>query len=466
MALLQKQFDTHWKGRDPWQGDQQVIENAMRQSPRYKMLQEEGYSEEEILENFKKPIPMRLFSWSGRVKKTISPLDSIKYYQQFLNTGLLSVQPKSGHVLAWVGGINHEEFQYDHVRSKRQVGSTFKPIVYAAALQNGIEPCNFYPNKQVTYTQYENWTPRNADGQYGGEYSMRGALAKSVNTVSAQLIMETGIEPTIELAHQMGINSPLPNVPALALGAADISLLEMVGVYATIASQGYRVDPVYILQIKDSQGKIIRQHQKPATAKVLSAETALLVTKLMQGVVEEGSGASLRTRYKLTMDIAGKTGTTQDQTDGWFIGFTPELVTGVWVGGENPLVRFRTLELGGGSATALPVWAEFMSKLSQKKKLDINLHARFPVLPAVLQEKLACESFVDNSVVEETFIDRVINDIFNGGNRSEEEKQKQEAEKIAREKRKEEEKTAKEQKRDERKKRREERRRKRQGKDE
>jgi penicillin-binding protein 1A len=239
MASLQKIFDNHWKGRNPWEGDEQVIENAMRQSQRYKALLEEGYTEEEIRENFEKPISMKLFSWTGPVKKTLSPLDSIRYYQRFLNTGLVSVEPGSGYVRAWVGGISHEEFQYDHVRSKRQVGSTFKPIVYAAALEKGIEPCSFYPNKQVTYTQYENWTPRNADGQYGGEYSMRGALAKSVNTVSAQLIMETGIEPTIDLAQRMGIKSSLPKVPALALGAADISLLEMVSAYALLLTGAY-----------------------------------------------------------------------------------------------------------------------------------------------------------------------------------------------------------------------------------
>jgi penicillin-binding protein 1A len=197
----------------------------------------------------------------------------------------------------------------------------------------------------------------------------------------------------------------------------------------------------------------------------MSSQTALLVTRLMQAVVDEGSGVSLRNQYKLTMDIAGKTGTTQDQTDGWFIGFTPNLVTGVWVGGENPLIRFRTLELGGGSATALPVWAEFMNGLSRKKNLGITLNKRFAVLPAELEQKLACESYVDNSAGEGTFIDRIIDDIFNTGGRSEEDKQREEEEKIAREKRKEEEKSGREQKREERKKRREERKRKRQEKD-
>lgn len=465
MAMLQKVFNTHWKGRNPWQNDEQVIENAMRQSQRYKLLLEEGYSEEEIRENFEKPVPMRLFSWGKPIKKTISPLDSIRYYQQFLNTGLVSIEPGNGYVRAWVGGISHEEFQYDHVKSKRQVGSTFKPIVYAAALEKGIEPCSFFPNKQVTYAQYENWTPRNADGQYGGEYSMKGALAHSVNTVSAQLIMETGIEPTIELAHRMGVKSTLPKVPALALGAANISLLEMVSTYATIANEGKSVEPVYILQIDDRNGKTIRKHQKTTPVRAISEETALLVTKLMQSVVEEGSAAKLRTQFGLTMDIAGKTGTTQDQTDGWFIGFTPQLVTGVWVGGEHPSVRFRTLELGGGSATALPVWAEYMKSLSQKKVYKEKGPGRFAALPIALEERLACESFVEDSTNGGTFVDRLIDNILNVGNQSEENKKRAEQERLAREQRKQEEKVDKEQKKEERKRRREERKRKRQSKD-
>jgi penicillin-binding protein 1A len=465
MASLQKVFDAHWKGHNnPWQGNTEVIENAMKQSQRYKMLQEEGLSEEEIRKVFNRPIPMKLFSWAGSVKKTMSPLDSIRYYQKFLNTGLLSMEPGSGYIRAWVGGISHEEFQYDHVRSKRQVGSTFKPIVYAAALESGIEPCNYFPNEQVTYAQYENWTPRNADAQYGGEYSMRGALAKSVNTVSAQLIMKTGIEPTIALAQQMGISSPLPKVPALALGAADISLLEMVSAYATIASGGKRTEPVYILQILNREGKTIRQHRQTAAEQALSAQTAALVTRLMQGVVEEGSAARLRTQYNLTMDIAGKTGTTQDQTDGWFIGFTPQLVTGVWVGGEHPQVRFRTLELGGGAATALPIWAEYMKSLSQTKAYKQKGNTRFIALPAELEQKLNCYSFIEEPAAGDTFIDRIIDNILNVGNRREEDKQKQEEEKIAREQRKQEEKAARERKREERKKRREEKKRKRQSK--
>jgi penicillin-binding protein 1A len=465
MAALQKVFNAHWKGRNPWQGDEQVIQNAMRQSKRYKMLMEEGLSEEEIRENFEKPIPMRLFNWGKPIRKTMSPLDSIRYYQKFLNTGLISIEPGSGLVRAWIGGISHEEFQYDHVRSKRQVGSTFKPIVYAAALEKGIGPCDFFPNQQVTYAQYENWSPRNADGQYGGEYSMRGALANSVNTVSAQLIMETGIEPTIQLAQRMGIKSDLPKVPALALGAANISLLEMVSAYATIANGGKSVEPVYILQINDRQGKTIRKYKPADPVEAFSEETALLVTKLMQAVVNEGSAARIRSQFGLTMDIAGKTGTTQDQTDGWFIGFTPKLVTGVWVGGEHPSVRFRTLSLGGGAATALPVWADYMKAVSQKKVYKSNGPDRFPVLPVELEERLSCEAYIEDSSTEETFVDRLLDNILNVRDRSEEDKKRAEEERIAREQRKHEEKVTKEQKKEERKKRREERKRKRQSKD-
>ena len=340
----------------------------------------------------------------------MSPLDSLRHHQKFLNSGLLAMEPHTGYIRAWVGGIDHHVFKYDHVRSRRQVGSTFKPIVYAAALERGIAPCTFFPNERQTYAEHEDWSPRNANEVYGGEYSMRGALANSVNTVSAQLIMETGVDRTVALARRMGIRNELPEVPSLALGTANLSLLEMVSAYASFASDGYQVNPVYIDHITDRSGKVLRQHKQPNSSRALSRTNAAMMLQLMQGVVEEGSAVRLRSEFGLKMDIAGKTGTTQEQADGWFIGITPNLITGVWVGAESPKVRFRTLELWQGSRTALPIWGEFTKRVAQDPAYVGYYNSRFKPLPAELQARLACESYREVAP-EENFFDRVIDSI-------------------------------------------------------
>ncbi|MBF9254602.1 transglycosylase domain-containing protein [Pontibacter sp. 172403-2] len=411
MTLLQKQFDAHWRGRTPWGRNTQVLQAAMHRSDRYKKMMAAGKSEAEITAAFRKPVPMQLFGWSGNSTKTMSPMDSLAYYERFLNTGLFSVEPHSGYVRAWVGGINHRIFKYDHVRARRQVGSTFKPFVYAAALEQGVEPCDYFPNERMTYPAYDNWSPRNADEQYGGEYSMRGALAHSVNTISAQLIMKTGIDNTMDMAHRLGISSKLPEVPSLALGTANLSLQEMVTAYATFANRGYRVDPVYILKITDRNGKVLREHRKNEHAeKVLSEKTAAVMLYLMQGVVEEGSAASLRSRFGLKMDIAGKTGTTQDFADGWFIGITPQLVTGVWVGGESPQVRFRTLALGQGAHTALPIWGDFIRRIAIDPDYKGYYNSHFDPLPPRLLASLSCASFRAEPP-KENFLERVLDKV-------------------------------------------------------
>ncbi|ARS37786.1 penicillin-binding protein 1A [Pontibacter actiniarum] len=411
MAQLQKQFDAHWRGRAPWGRSSNVLQVAMQRSDRYRKMKEAGKSEADIAAAFREPVPMQVYAWGGTDKKTMSPLDSIAYYQRFLNTGLLSVEPHSGYVRAWVGGINHHVFKYDHVRAKRQVGSTFKPIVYAAALEKGLQPCDYFPNERITYPEYDNWSPRNASEQYGGEYTMRGALAHSVNTVSAQLIMKAGVRKTVAMAHRLGISSDLPEVPSLALGTADLSLLEMVTAYATFANRGYQVDPVYIQKITDRDGKVLREHRAGEGAKkVLSEKTAALMLHLMQGVVEEGSAAKLRSQFGLKMDIAGKTGTTQEHADGWFIGITPQLVTGVWVGGESPEVRFRTLALGQGSHTALPIWGDFIRRIAIDPAYKGYYNSHFEPLPPSLQASLNCASFRAEPP-RENFLERVLDKV-------------------------------------------------------
>ncbi|MBC5994553.1 penicillin-binding protein 1A [Pontibacter cellulosilyticus] len=411
MAQLQKTFDAHWRGRSPWGRNSDVIQLAMQKSDRYRKMQTAGASDAEIAAAFREPRQMKVYGWNGSSQRTMSPLDSVAYYQRFLNTGLFSVEPHTGYVRAWVGGINHTIFKYDHVRSKRQVGSTFKPIVYAAALERGIEPCDYFPNERITYDTNDNWSPRNADEKYGGEYTMRGALAHSVNTVSAQIIMKTGVDRTVRMAHRLGVESELPEVPSLALGTADLSLQEMVTAYATFANRGLRVDPVYITKITDRNGNIIRQHQEGHDAKrVISEKTAAIMLYLMQGVVEEGSASKLRSQFGLKMDIAGKTGTTQDNADGWFIGITPQLVTGVWVGGESPQVRFRTLELGQGSRTALPIWGDYIRRIAIDPAYKGYYNSKFASLPPSILADLNCASFRAEPP-RENFLERVFNNV-------------------------------------------------------
>ncbi|OKL40587.1 penicillin-binding protein [Pontibacter flavimaris] len=411
MTQLQKQFDAHWRGRTPWGRNSDVIQVAMQRSDRYRKMKDAGKSEAAILEAFRQPVPMQVYAWGGNDKKEMSPMDSLAYYSRFLNTGLFSVEPHSGYVRAWVGGINHHVFKYDHVKAKRQVGSTFKPIVYAAALEQGLKPCDYFPNERQVYPEYDNWSPRNATEQYGGEYSMRGALAHSVNTISAQMIMKAGVGRTVAMAHRLGIDSKLPEVPSLALGTADLSLQEMVTAYATFANRGMQVEPVYITKIEDREGRVLREHRAGEGAKkVLDEETAAIMLHLMQGVVEEGSAGRLRSAYGLKMDIAGKTGTTQNQTDGWFIGITPQLVTGVWVGGESPEVRFRTLELGQGSRTALPIWGEYIRRIAIDPAYKGYYNSRFDPLPPRVLEALNCESFRAEPP-RENFLERLLDNV-------------------------------------------------------
>ncbi len=412
MAQLQSKFDAHWKGRTPWGNNTDIIKEAKLRSDRYKKLKAAGKTDAEIDEIFREPIPMRVFSWQGTTERRMSPLDSVRYYQKFLNTGLLSVEPQTGYIRAWVGGINHHAFKYDHVRSRRQAGSTFKPFVYAAALERGIEPCTYFENKLVSYPEYENWTPKNSNDQYGGEYSMRGALAHSVNTISAQVLLQTGINNTVSLAHRLGIKSNLPEVPALALGVASVSLYEMVSAYSAFANDGVAHELVYIDKITDRDGNILRQHRKSSNwRKATSPETAATMLRLMQGVVEEGSAAKLRSEYKLAMDIAGKTGTTQDHADGWFIGITPDLVTGVWVGAESPVVRFRTLALGSGSNTALPLWGEYMNRITRDSKHSEMRNSKFRPIPYWMEERLACASVLEEQIEEPGFIEQLFESI-------------------------------------------------------
>ncbi len=369
MKSLQLLFKKHWGKENPWGNNFNVIEDAKKRSNRYKKLIRQGKSAKEINENFKTKVHMKIFTWQGEKDVNISPLDSLKHYAKILNTGFLAMEPKSGKIKAWVGGINFDYFKYDHVKAKRQVGSIFKPIVYAAAIEAGISPFEYLQNERKVYKEYDNWSPRNADNLYEGSYSMEGALAESVNTIAVKLILEAGIRNTIFLAEEMGIESNLPKVPSLALGAANISLFEMIQVYATLANRGVHSDPYYISQIKDNKGKLIVDigSKRQEDRSVLSPQNADILNHMLQAVVNNGTAKTLRSVYGLHGDLAGKTGTTQAQADGWYIGYNSNLVAGAWVGAEDMRVHFNSLSLGQGASMALPIYGKFLHKLSANR---------------------------------------------------------------------------------------------------
>jgi penicillin-binding protein 1A len=342
-----------------------------------------------------KKVATTIFTWEGQQEASMSPIDSIRHHLKFLNTGLLAMDPSQGAIRAWVGGINHHFFQYDHVKvsTKRQVGSTFKPIVYAAALEQGVRPCEFISAEKTVYTNIEDmdsWTPQNNDGNYEFEYSMEGALAYSVNTVSVKVLEKAGIRNAINLAKRMGIQSKLPAVPSLALGVADISVTEMVGAYASFANKGKSVNPFYLLAITNSRGEILEEF-KPAKGKqALSAQRAEMILHMLKRTVNEGTGGRMRWEYGVMNDMGGKTGTTQSNADGWFIAIMPKLVVGSWVGADDPRIRFRSTSLGQGSSTALPVVAKFMQQVNKDPQLKPISNAKFPKLSQQSQRELAC----------------------------------------------------------------------------
>jgi len=379
---LQPEFFRHWRGhrnapfgRDLSQSQiDALIENSIRRSNRFNNMRRQGIAEDSIRASFDVPTSMRVFSWAGPIDTLMTPLDSIWYYKHFLNVGFMAMEPKTGHVKAYVGGINFEHFQFDHVTaSRRQVGSTFKPFLYTLAMQEGeFGPCTEVPNTPVTFdTPQGPWTARNAsDSREGEMVSLKWALANSVNYVSAFLMKRYSPLAVINLVRRMGITSPIDPVPALALGTPDISVKEMVGAFSTYANKGVFIEPMFISHITDKHGNLIEVF-RPRQEEAMSEETAYLMLRLMQGVVESGTGMRLRFRYGLEGPIAGKTGTTQNHSDGWFIGITPNLAAGVWVGAEDRGIRFRSIALGQGANMALPIWGLFMQKAKANEELNI-----------------------------------------------------------------------------------------------
>lgn len=367
MPRLQKAFDRQWPRWRKRQENRELIKTQLKQTPLYKRSMADSLPKRQIDSLLRVKRPMTVFSWNASDQDTVrefSVLDSLYYYNFLLHSGLMAMEPNTGHVRAWVGGINHEWFQYDHVNSHRQAGSIFKPIVYAAALEKGIPPCEYFSNEQTTYEDYDGWTPRNSDNEYGGEYSMQGALTYSVNVASVNIILETGPQKVVTLAKQLGMQSDLPPYPSLALGAGDVSIFEILQAYSSFINQGVRVYPQYLLRIEDTEGNILLDNSgNTQSQQVMKPENAQMITKMLQSVTDHGTAISLRTRYRLGENFIGKTGTSQSQADGWFVGGNPDLIAGCWVGAENPQVHFRSLAQGQGAATALPIFARFFQKV-------------------------------------------------------------------------------------------------------
>ena len=396
LSQLQQLFDKQWQGKEPWKLDPKLATLQIEQSKAYQDLVGKGLTKNEAIAAMRTPRESEIFTWNGIQDTLISPLDSLLHHFKTLQTGALVMNAKSGDVLAWVGGVNFKYFQYDHVMAKRQTGSTIKPIVYASALEKGIEPCDFFENDSVVYTDYDSWTPQNSSEPYGGFYSVKGALANSINTISVKLLLQAGIDSTIELANRMGISSTLPNVPSMALGTGEVSLYDMVKSYAVFVNQGRTIEPRLIRRIEDADGNLL--YADPAhelTDSVILEATAQQILAMLQGVVDRGTANSLRSVWKFEGDIAGKTGTTQNNTDAWFMGITPRLVAGVWVGGDNPVVRFQTTSYGQGAYAALPVYANFMQDLYNNPKYSYLQNEQFQISDSIYS-LLDCNDFEED----------------------------------------------------------------------
>ncbi|MDR1951744.1 MAG: transglycosylase domain-containing protein [Bacteroidales bacterium] len=353
-----------------------ILTQAMRQSERYRQMKDAGASNTEIDEAFKTPVSMRVFTWNGLKDTLMSPWDSLLYYKWFLHCGMMSIEPQTGHVKAYVGGINYDYFQFDNVTGgRRQVGSTFKPFLYTMALSTGdFTPCSEVANVQWCVRQrgQEDWCPKNSSTAREGEMvTLKWALANSTNYVSAYLIDQVASpQSVINLVRKMGVESPMDAVPSIALGSCDLTVCEMVGAMSTYANKGIFVKPMFITTIEDRNG-VVLQRFVPEQHEAMSERTAYLTTKLMQGVVDGGTGQRVRFRYGITSPIAGKTGTSQNHSDGWFMGLTPQLVTGVWVGGEVRSIHFQNISLGQGANMALPIWALFMKKVFDDASINL-----------------------------------------------------------------------------------------------
>ena len=423
MKLQQKWFDAHWKGQQPWRDENgRVIPNflntAIQRTERYRSLNAryEG-NKDSIKYHLNKKYKMKVFTWNGGEKEVLmSPMDSLAYYKHLLHSGFMAMNPLNGQIKAWVGGINYKYIKYDHVKQgKRQPGSTFKPFVYVAAIDQGYSPCYQRPDVATTFPAEAGraaYTPRNFEGTYSGRtFTLRQALARSMNSITAWLVQKLGPDVVASYAKRLGIMSPIEAVPAIGFGSSDVSIYELTGAYSTFVNKGVWTSPMMVTRIEDKNGNVLREFV-PQTREALSEETAYLMTHMLRGATEEKGGTSiiLKGGFKFPYEIGAKTGTTSNYSDGWFMGLTPELVCGMWVGGEDRSVHFRTGSYGQGSRLALPIFGIFMKKVYADKSIGIST-APFPKPAQPLSVEIDCSRYYDGAARDTIPNDQQMNQV-------------------------------------------------------
>ncbi|MGV3640146.1 MAG: penicillin-binding protein 1A [Adhaeribacter sp.] len=415
MKTMQKLFFDYWKGRKPWVDEngkpiKGFLENAIKRTDRYISLNNRFEGNKDSINYYlNKKIPMKVFTWEapGEKEMVMSPMDSLAYYKYFLHTGFIAVNPLDGHIRAWVGGTNYKYFKYDHVKQgRRQPGSTFKPIVYTAAIDNNYSPCYEVPDLPVTFPAADGqpaYTPNNDDRKFSGrKYTLRQGIAESKNTVTAYLVKKLGPEMIVKYAKALGLTSAIEAVPAVGFGTSDVSVYEMAGMYGTFVNDGTWTEPIFITRIEDKNGNVVYENA-PRTAEVLSEETAYLMVHMLKAPVDVRGGTAyygLRHRYKLKNEIGGKTGTTDNNSDAWFMGITPNLVCGMWVGGEDRSIHFRSPQYGQGNKLAMPIYGIFMNKVYADKSLDVSKEP-FPKPEKPLTVEIDCSKY-NNSVFSDS----------------------------------------------------------------
>ena len=410
---LQSEFEKAYQNNAPWLTNKNILDDAVKNLPKYKLLKELGLSNSQINDSLSIKKETELFSWNGSTIENVSTIDSLQHYLKFLNSGMISIDPQSGAIKAYIGGIDFKHFKYDHVaQSKRQIGSTFKPFVYTAAIESGMDPCTYIPLKEITYTDVNNWSPENASNKDEEvdkhlNYSLKYALSNSVNTVAVKVLQEVGIDSVISHAKKMGIKSELPKVPSLALGVAEMELNELAGAYASYVNNGKPVTPYYITKIEDKQGNVIAEFEPEVIdIPAFSERTRQIMVEMMKETIDSGTAVRIRKKYHLKNDIAGKTGTTQNNKDGWFVGITPKLVTVTWVGNDDYRIGFKTTSMGQGANSALPIFALLMQKMNTDKKFDGITKAKFKEPTPEVVELLACESIKRDGFFKRLFGDK------------------------------------------------------------
>lgn len=404
MTELQKQFEKAYGKRAPWEKEK-LLKEVLQTTPNYISLKKKGWKEDKIMDSLTTKTNMELFEWGTKKMVQASIADSVKHYMKFLNMGMVNLEPSTGAVKSWIGGINHQYFKYDHVaQSRRQVGSTFKPVVYTAAVEAGIEPCTYYSVREITYEG--GWTPSNSGPEEDPfiNYPMKTALSKSINTIAVKVLYDVGINKVLSQANKMGFPPDLPPYPSIALGTAEMSAVDLAGAYAGFANNGYSVKPYYITEIKDKYGNtIVSFKPKVSTKPAFSKTTGQIMVEMMKATVNEGTAARLRYKYRLPNDIAGKTGTTQDNKDGWFVGITPNLISVTWAGADDHRIGFPSTSLGQGANSALPAFALLMQKMNANPEFAEITNAKFPAPSENVRQMLDCEPLEKDNFLERLF---------------------------------------------------------------